>query len=66
MLPPHVEMVVMKALEKRTEMRYPTMDEFMRAMTDPVGYVEAHGGVADVLAAPADAVDRHRCRRRCA
>jgi hypothetical protein len=26
-------------------MRYPNMDEFMRAMTDPVGYVEAHGGV---------------------
>ena len=26
-------------------MRYPTMDEFIRAMADPVGYVEAHGGV---------------------
>src|SRR5512140_785294 len=49
MLPPHVEAVVMKALEKRADMRYPTMDEFMRAMSDPVGYVEAHGGVAGFL-----------------
>jgi serine/threonine-protein kinase len=48
-LPAHVEAVVMKALEKRADMRYPTMDEFMRAMSDPVGYVEAHGGVAGFL-----------------
>ncbi|HTR49600.1 MAG TPA: serine/threonine-protein kinase [Kofleriaceae bacterium] len=46
MMSPHVEQVVMKALEKRPEMRYPTMDEFMRAMSDPVGFVEAHGGIA--------------------
>jgi serine/threonine-protein kinase len=46
MLSPHVEAVVMKALEKRPEMRYPTMDEFIRAMSDPVAYVEANGGVA--------------------
>ncbi|HEY0193902.1 MAG TPA: PEGA domain-containing protein, partial [Kofleriaceae bacterium] len=46
MLPAHVEVVVMKALEKRADLRYPNMDEFMRAMSDPVGYVEAHGGVA--------------------
>jgi serine/threonine-protein kinase len=49
MLPPHVEVVVMKALEKRPDMRYPTMEEFMRAMTDSVGYVEAHGGVGGFL-----------------
>jgi serine/threonine-protein kinase len=49
MLPAHVEAVVMKALEKRADMRYPTMDEFMRAMSDPVGYVEAHGGVTGFL-----------------
>jgi serine/threonine-protein kinase len=49
MLPAHVETVVMKALEKRAEMRYPTMEEFMRAMSDPVGYVEAHGGVGGFL-----------------
>ena len=49
MLPPHVEIVVMKALEKRPEMRFPTMEEMMRAMADPVGYVEAHGGVQSFL-----------------
>ncbi len=50
MMSPHVEQVVMKALEKRVELRYPTMDEFIRAMADPVGYVEAHGGVGGFLA----------------
>jgi serine/threonine protein kinase len=49
MIPPHVEVVVLKALEKRPDMRYPTMDEFMRAMADPVGYVEAHGGCGAFL-----------------
>src|SRR5262245_16862604 len=46
MMSPHVEQVVLKALEKRPEMRYPNMDEFIRAMSDPVGYVESHGGIA--------------------
>src|SRR5262249_30826087 len=50
MMSPHVEQVVMKALEKRPEMRYPNMDEMIRAMSDPVGYVEAHGGVGGFLA----------------
>jgi len=49
MTPPHVEAIVMKALEKRADMRYPTMDEFMRAMADPVGYVESHGGVGGFM-----------------
>src|SRR3954468_2484059 len=45
MLPAHVEVVVLKALEKHVDLRYPKMEEFMRAMADPVSYVEAHGGV---------------------
>jgi serine/threonine protein kinase len=45
MMNPHLEAVVMKALEKRPDLRYPTMDEMMRALADPVGYVEAHGGI---------------------
>ncbi len=49
MMSPHVEQVVLKALEKRQDMRYPTMDEFIRAMADPVGYVESHGGVQGFL-----------------
>jgi len=49
MMSPHVEMIVLKALEKRPDMRYPTMDEFMRAMADPIGFVEAHGGLAGFL-----------------
>jgi len=49
MLPAHVEVVVLKALEKRADLRYPTMEEFMRAMADPVGFVEAHGGVSGFL-----------------
>ncbi|HEX7836790.1 MAG TPA: protein kinase, partial [Kofleriaceae bacterium] len=49
MLQAHVEVVVLKALEKRADLRYPTMEEFMRAMSDPVGYVEANGGVSGFL-----------------
>jgi eukaryotic-like serine/threonine-protein kinase len=51
-IPPHVEQIVLKALEKRPEMRYPTMDEMSKAMADPVGYVESHGGIANFLATP--------------
>jgi serine/threonine-protein kinase len=49
MMSPHVEAVVMKALEKRVDLRYPTMDELIRAMSDPVGYVESHGGLGGFL-----------------
>jgi serine/threonine protein kinase len=45
-IPPHVEAVVFKALEKLPDARYQTMDELMRALADPVGYVERHGGLS--------------------
>jgi serine/threonine-protein kinase len=49
LIPPHVEQIILKALEKRPEMRFPTMDEMSKALIDPVGYVEAHGGIANFL-----------------
>ncbi|MGN6110634.1 MAG: serine/threonine protein kinase [Kofleriaceae bacterium] len=52
MMNAHVEAVVMKALEKRVDLRYPTMDEMMRALADPVGYVESHGGVVGFTQRP--------------
>lgn len=50
LLPAHVEQVVMKALEKRPELRYPSMDEFRFALLDPMNYVETHGGLGEFLA----------------
>jgi serine/threonine-protein kinase len=44
-IPPHIEAVCLRALEKRPDDRYPSMDEFMRALTDPVSYVEGAGGL---------------------
>ena len=41
-----VEAVCMKALEKRPDDRFPTMDEMRQALQDPRGYVEARGGLA--------------------
>ncbi|MGE0545845.1 MAG: serine/threonine-protein kinase [Kofleriaceae bacterium] len=52
MMPPHVEAVVMKALEKRPDLRYPSMDDMMRAIADPVGFVEATGGLNGFLQRP--------------
>jgi hypothetical protein len=49
LIPPHVEQVILKALEKRPELRFPTMDEMSKALMDPVGYVEARGGIANFL-----------------
>ncbi len=44
-IPPHVEAVCMKALEKNPDARYQCMEDFMAALTDPVGFVEANGGL---------------------
>lgn len=44
-IPPHVEAVVMRALCKNRDNRYPSMDEFIAAMKDPQGFVEANGGL---------------------
>jgi serine/threonine-protein kinase len=48
-IPPHVEAIVLKALEKNRELRFPTMNEFMLALANPVSYVDAHGGVNGFL-----------------
>jgi serine/threonine-protein kinase len=44
-IPPHVEAVCMKALEKNPNARYQCMEDFMAALHDPVGFVEANGGL---------------------
>jgi serine/threonine-protein kinase len=45
-VPPLVEAVVMKSLEKKRDDRYQNMDDFIAALRDPQGYVDAHGGLA--------------------
>ncbi|MEM9493073.1 MAG: protein kinase, partial [Myxococcota bacterium] len=55
-IPPHVEAMVLKALEKNPNARYPSMQEFMQALSDPVGYVDSHGGIAAFLAATPSSV----------
>jgi hypothetical protein len=53
---PHLEQVVLKALEKRQEHRYARMDDMILALRDPVQYVEAQGPgflVSPVLRDPA-------------
>jgi serine/threonine-protein kinase len=49
LMPAHIEAVCLKALEKRPGQRYASMDDFIQALRDPVGYVEAGGGVAGFL-----------------
>ncbi|MBL4636352.1 MAG: serine/threonine protein kinase [Kofleriaceae bacterium] len=44
-VPPHVEAVCMKALEKKPDDRYQNMEDFMAALENPVGFVEANGGL---------------------
>jgi serine/threonine-protein kinase len=51
-IPEHVELVVLKALEKRADHRYAHMTDMALALQDPGRYVETHGGKAGFLASP--------------
>jgi serine/threonine-protein kinase len=44
-VPPLVEAVIMRSLEKRPDMRYQTMEELMSALRDPQGFIAAMGGL---------------------
>jgi serine/threonine protein kinase len=51
-IPEHLELVVLKALEKRPDDRFQHIDEMMPALQDPVHYVATHGGRASFLRSP--------------
>ena len=42
---PNVEAILLRALEKKPDDRYASMDAFIQAMQDPAGYVAAQGGL---------------------
>jgi serine/threonine-protein kinase len=44
-VPPIVEAVIMKSLEKKREDRFQTMDDFIVALRDPQAYIDARGGI---------------------
>ncbi|HTE52237.1 MAG TPA: protein kinase [Kofleriaceae bacterium] len=48
-IPPHLEAVCMKVLEKRPSDRFADMEVFLRALQDPVAFVEANGGLDGFL-----------------
>src|SRR5262249_61276027 len=51
-IPEHLELVVLKALEKRADHRYQRMDDMMLALQDPATYVANHGGAGGFLLSP--------------
>jgi eukaryotic-like serine/threonine-protein kinase len=48
----HVELIVLKALEKAPDRRYGRMEDMSIALQDPRRYVEANGGSAAFLTSP--------------
>jgi eukaryotic-like serine/threonine-protein kinase len=51
-IPEHVELIVLKALEKSADLRYARMEDMIVALQDPRRYVEANGGSAAFLTSP--------------
>jgi serine/threonine-protein kinase len=48
-IPPHLELLVQKALQKRPEERFASMQEMAMALAQPEQYVEARGGLRGFL-----------------
>jgi len=48
-IPLHLELICLKALEKRPAERFGDMEQFLLALQDPAGFVEAHGGAEGFL-----------------
>jgi serine/threonine protein kinase len=51
-IPEHLELVVLKALEKQPDHRYQDMDETMLALQNPLHYVATHGARTRFLVSP--------------
>ncbi|ACY16375.1 serine/threonine protein kinase [Haliangium ochraceum] len=51
-VPPHVEAVILKTLEKTPDTRFQSMEELMHALSDPVAYIEQRGGIDAFLGHP--------------
>ena len=51
-IPEHLELVVLKALEKQPDHRYQGMDDMMLALQNPLHYVATHGARTGFLVSP--------------
>ncbi|HSR97660.1 MAG TPA: serine/threonine-protein kinase, partial [Kofleriaceae bacterium] len=51
-IPEAVELIVLKALEKRAEDRFQRVDDMALALQNPTAYIAAHGGSARFLVSP--------------
>jgi serine/threonine-protein kinase len=51
-IPDHLELVVLKALEKQPDHRYQGMDDMMLALQNPLHYVATHGARTGFLVSP--------------